>query len=347
MLKTKTRYILVSILFISHLIFQAFTGLGCIPQSKDDPIVLTVAQDEVGVYASVNKTFTTDNFIIKCYILFCDKNVGLPQEIHPYDLTNDTRGLCNRTNLGAKIVRNANEKIYFNKRYSLPATVYTFFACYNQFGENGSSSSAISYRNMENISEVYTPTFPTDTPPSAPSGLSSADDGSNIELTWTDNSDNESGFIVERSDDAGATFTVLATTTASATSYSDNTALVDTSYDYRIKATNTGGDSAYTNTATHFNPTPSVPTALSAFALPSQINLTWTLGFFEGTSIVIERSTVGGGVGFTQIGTEGPAMTTHSDTTVAPSTTYYYRVRVLKGSFSSAYSSETSITSNP
>jgi len=86
-------------------------------------------------------------------------------------------------------------------------------------------------------------------PPTAPSTLKATTATANqINLTWTDASNNESGFKVEISSDGGATFTQIGTALANATSYSAGNLIAATSYQFRIRATNNAGDSGYSNT---------------------------------------------------------------------------------------------------
>jgi len=84
-------------------------------------------------------------------------------------------------------------------------------------------------------------------PPAAPSGLQATKvSSSQINLTWSDNSGNEDGFDIERSTD-GVTFTRITTTAANVTDFSDTGLVADTSYDYRVLAFNSNGDSDYSN----------------------------------------------------------------------------------------------------
>jgi nitrous oxidase accessory protein NosD len=71
---------------------------------------------------------------------------------------------------------------------------------------------------------------------------------SQINLSWNDNATNETGYQIDRSLD-GITFAPLATLGVNVTSYSD-TGLSNTQlYWYRVRATNSGGDSANSNVA--------------------------------------------------------------------------------------------------
>ena len=86
-------------------------------------------------------------------------------------------------------------------------------------------------------------------PPSAPANLSAtAISAAQINLTWTDNADNESGFYIERSPN-GTNWTQIAAVGANATSYADTTVSPDTTYYYRVRAFNGSGASGYSNTA--------------------------------------------------------------------------------------------------
>src|SRR5205085_11478900 len=68
-----------------------------------------------------------------------------------------------------------------------------------------------------------------------------------------DNSANETGFKVERSTD-NVNFSVIATTAVNVTSYSDTPLNPATTYYYRVKGTNSGGDSGASNTASAATP---------------------------------------------------------------------------------------------
>jgi len=68
-------------------------------------------------------------------------------------------------------------------------------------------------------------------------------------LTWKDNSTNETGFQVERSTD-GNTFGIIATTALGTTNYRNSTAAKRQTYYYRVAAKNNIGLSVYSNAAT-------------------------------------------------------------------------------------------------
>jgi subtilisin len=87
--------------------------------------------------------------------------------------------------------------------------------------------------------------------PAAPSGLAaSVISRSQINLTWMDNSSNETGFRIQRCKGSTCTnFAQIATLGANITSYSNTGLSSNTTYRYRVYAYNAVGNSAYSNIA--------------------------------------------------------------------------------------------------
>ena len=77
-------------------------------------------------------------------------------------------------------------------------------------------------------------------PPAAPSGLGvNAVNSSGLALAWTDNSNNETGFEIQRSATGGlGTFANIGTAPADATAYTDTGLALATRYFYRVRSTN-------------------------------------------------------------------------------------------------------------
>jgi uncharacterized repeat protein (TIGR02543 family) len=120
-----------------------------------------------------------------------------------------------------------------------------------------------------------------------------------IDLTWTDNSNNESGFKIYRNG------TLINTTAADATSYSDTGLTTGTAYNYTIKATNAGGDSTgVTASATTLK--------LPAFTSATFKNFTFnTPGSFTVTATGIPAPT------FSKTGTLPAGITLNSNGTLS------------------------------
>lgn len=103
---------------------------------------------------------------------------------------------------------------------------------------------------VSTINKTVNLTLPVLPPPIAPDTLAAVPvSDTAIDLTWADNSDNELNFVLERSLTTGTGFAVIGYPVANAVAYSDSGLTADTTYFYRIKATNAAGDSAYSSEA--------------------------------------------------------------------------------------------------
>ncbi|MEQ8176469.1 MAG: stalk domain-containing protein [Syntrophomonadaceae bacterium] len=96
-------------------------------------------------------------------------------------------------------------------------------------------------------------TTPSDHSPSAPSSLTVTGSGTSAALSWTDTSDNEDGFYIDRLVGDGS-YIRLTSTAANTTSYTDSGLTPGMAVKYRVKAYNTFGQSAWSNVATYTVP---------------------------------------------------------------------------------------------
>ncbi len=95
---------------------------------------------------------------------------------------------------------------------------------------------------------------PAPSVPRAPTGLTAnAVSSTSVDLGWTDGSDDETAFHVERAVGSGS-FTELVELEANVVTYRDTTAEADTTYRYRVRASNAAGFSDYSTTASATTP---------------------------------------------------------------------------------------------
>lgn len=184
----------------------------------------------------------------------------------------------------------------------------------------------------------------------APSALTaSVTAGDAVDLSWHDNTTDETAFRVSRSSNGGTTWAPVVVLPANTTSYEDNTAALGSSYVYRVVALTPEGRSPFSNLVP-VTTLPQAATGLSAIAMnPTQVDLSWNDTVGE-TGFQVKRSS-NGLTGWTVISTTAAHATTFSDTTAVPGTTYFYRVRAVNASGRSAASNTvkavTALTGTP
>ena len=177
-------------------------------------------------------------------------------------------------------------------------------------------------------------------PNSPTSLLALAASSSGINLSWNDNSTNETGFKLERKTGTGG-WALVKTLNANIRNYADSGLSSATLYSFRISATNGAGDSAYSNesTATTLGSIPSAPSGLTASAVSkTQINLSWIDNSNNETGFKIDRRLGFGAWG--EIATVGTNIRVYSNSGLAAGRSYGYRVRAYNGSGDSSYTTE-------
>ncbi|MGK7393484.1 MAG: FG-GAP-like repeat-containing protein [Candidatus Cyclobacteriaceae bacterium M3_2C_046] len=240
-----------------------------------------------------------------------------------------------------------------------PFTQIASIAADNEaYSDTGLSEGLTYYYRVKAISGASESDFTSETSATtlttiiAPDNLNATASGTGqIELTWDDNSDNESGFVIERSLTSISGFSELITTSANITAFSDNTSLAEgTTYFYRIKAVNGPSQSLYSSEASDQTwitinaPTHMIATAVSA----NQVDLSWQDNSDNEMEFIIERSEESG-INFSPIGTTGaPDITGYTDNSgLVGDITYYYRVKAVNSPSESATSDEASATTLP
>jgi glucose/arabinose dehydrogenase len=162
-----------------------------------------------------------------------------------------------------------------------------------------------------------------------------------VRLDWTDNAVNETAYRVERRL-TGGTFATIATLAANATSFDDTGLTSGTGYDYRVRAINTVGDSAPSNTVvittTSANTVPVAPGNLSSVvtANPTVVTISWTDNAVNETDFIIQRRYTNWL--WSDIGTAPANATRYVDSTAFAKVTYEYRVLARNAAGVSAWS---------
>jgi hypothetical protein len=212
----------------------------------------------------------------------------------------------------------------------VPNTVYYYrVRAWNALGNSGWSNEAWAVTPIP--------------PPAAPANLAAtATSSTQIVLSWTDNSNNENGFRIERKTGAGGAWSQITTVTANVVNYSNGGLSPNTTYYYRVSAYNAGGSSAWSNEAWAVTPGPGpvAPTKLVATAASStRTVLSWTDNSNNEDGFRIERKTGAGG-SWSQIATVSANVVNYADSGLSPNTTYYYRVSAYNALGGSVWSNE-------
>jgi FtsP/CotA-like multicopper oxidase with cupredoxin domain len=204
-----------------------------------------------------------------------------------------------------------------------------------------------------NAASAYLGPLSVGQPPAAPadpSGLTAAlQAGPGVLLSWTDNSVNETGFVVERADNGGA-FVPIASPAAAAASgtvvtYTDTTMPAASSVVYQVKAVSGTLSSAYSNTAALAIPAPPGAMALAAPAAPSRISVTrvssgpgvqrvkvtWTDNSDNESGFTVQLATDAGFKTGLVTATVGAGIKTFESGPLNAGVEYYARVRANKG----------------
>ncbi len=154
----------------------------------------------------------------------------------------------------------ADVSVAISAGLTLSADSFGFLQPLAASGSNDTFSLSVSDINYTGETQVtVTPTLPA-----APTNLNATPLPGQINLVWQDNSNNETGFTIERRVGAGD-FAPLATVVAGAANYQDNGLAELTTYTYRVRAYNGVGASAWSNENSATTPVaPSVVTVTAS-----------------------------------------------------------------------------------
>jgi subtilisin family serine protease len=234
----------------------------------------------------------------------------------------------------------------------MPQTIYRYrVLAFNAAGNSKDS----------NIAAATTPAAPPPPPPppSAPSNLtSSVVSYSQVNLSWFDHSSDEDGFRLERCTGAMAScvnFLQIAQVNPNVTSFSDVGLQAQATSTYRVRAFNSVGTSAYSNSVEATTPAapppppppPSAPSNLTSSVVSySQVNLSWSDHSSNEDGFWLERciGAMANCSNFLQIAQVNPNVTSFNDVGLQAQATYTYRVRAFNSVGTSAYSNSVEAT---
>jgi hypothetical protein len=219
-----------------------------------------------------------------------------------------------------------------------PETTYTYrVKAYNSLRQSSYSNEATITTDV-----VALPATPGDVRATVVSG-------SRVDVSWHDRSHNEDGFRVDRRAGGGA-FAFLASVGANVTGYADTTVVAYTTYTYRVRAFNGGGESlsAVSPSVTPPNgpgPLPAAPCCLTASPQRGNggpfVSLGWVDQGGDAVGFRVERAEAAGG--WTLLSAVPASTTAVDDYAVAPGTLYRYRVVAWNANGASA-SGEVQVT---
>lgn len=182
--------------------------------------------------------------------------------------------------------------------------------------------------------------------PKVPTGLkATALSSSSIKLDWNDTSNNELQFLVEQRQGAGGTFTQVAAVAANVKTATITGLLANTSYTFRVRASNAHGNSGYSNEATAKTQSdvPAAPANLRAEHVGGIVVLSWQDKSTNESLFGIEAKNPTTGK-FNQIATAAANATSYQVSGLPTGLPHTFRVRALGAGKNSPYSNESSAT---
>jgi alpha-tubulin suppressor-like RCC1 family protein len=221
---------------------------------------------------------------------------------------------------------------------------------------SGAQRSAAAEPTLMLVSHNHPPMavgIPGSARPAAPSNLqANAVSSSLVDLQWSDNSLNEDGFEVWRTEGGGPRL-MVARLAPNATRHTDTGLQPSTTYTYGVVAFNPSGYSNASNLAsatTHPQPPPpappSAPSNLQASAVSSsRIDLRWSDNAGNEDGFEVWRTIRGGQP--VLAARLGPDVTDYSDTGLQAATTYFYGVAAFNAAGSSGPSNSASARTHP
>lgn len=197
----------------------------------------------------------------------------------------------------------------------------------------GFTTTQISNTGLTNLANYVNSLGTTTTVPAAPASLSAtAVSAGPVNLTWVDNATNETGYRLERSTSSAFSTITSFTLAAGATSYSDTTVSVSTTYYYRVFAT-----ASVTTSSSSTQTSPTVATNAASYVTTSSARLNGnlsSLGSASSVTVSFEWGTSSSAPFSSQTATLTRTSTGFfyiNISGLASNTTYYFRVKAVGG----------------
>ena len=209
------------------------------------------------------------------------------------------------------------------------------------FGNN--ANHAIKFAHLAAAFMVETAFEPVQ-PPDPPTDLT-AEGASNtsIDLSWQDGSDTETGFKIQSRLGTTGAFQTLTTVDADVTEFTVEDLPSGTEYSFRIRAVNSGGESANSNIAAATTLGEAPPANLTAAAISAtEVSLSWEDRSTGETGFIVQGKLASAG-SFQDLASVfgiSSAVITGLD----PQSDYLFRVRAIGGAGDSTYSNEAAAT---
>ncbi len=197
--------------------------------------------------------------------------------------TNETSYVVERNDNGGGFVQIATLAANSTSYSDTTVTSGNFYE-YQVAAVNAASSS---YSNVASVDW-------TAAAPAAPTNLAAAIISPapiQVQLDWTDNAINETGYIVERSSDNGVTFTQIATLPADSVTYIDGTAVVGSIYIYQVAATNAAGTTYSNQASVSLTPAPAPVNLTASNVTRSSFTLNWEYPFAQPDGFTVQVAT--------------------------------------------------------
>lgn len=192
--------------------------------------------------------------------------------------------------------------------------------------------------NRKNTTDAVQPA------PAYPSNLEAIENDGNVELSWTDNSNDEDGFSIERCSGSNCTiFAEIGTTSTNINTFIDFTVNAGATYNYRVIAYRNGGQPASRRSLPSntieitineaSNHPPDAPTGLTVSNVTfDSVSIEWTDTAFNENGFRIYRCVGFECTDFSMLTTTSANTTAFDDTSVSPDTNYAYQVTAFNGS---------------